>query len=220
MKNYITNFKLSTRFLVEAGLIMVGLIMLSTPFLSNAATLTRQLEIGMSGSDVTDLQTFLAQDRTIYPQGLVTGYFGPLTKSAVSNFQSRNGISTVGRVGPITLAAINAQMGGIVGGVDVSAPFIIGTNASVSNNSATVSWTTSELARGNVFYSTSPLVEYEYPHTVSVSGNTALTDNNLRSNQSVAIGGLSSNTLYFYLVYVSDASGNVSITLPSSFRTN
>ena len=39
------------------------------PTLTEAATLNRQLELGMSGSDVSDLQTFLAQDPTIYPQG-------------------------------------------------------------------------------------------------------------------------------------------------------
>jgi len=71
--------------------------MFGLAFTANAATLTRQLELGMRGDDVSSLQTFLAQDVTIYPQGLVTGYFGSLTKSAVSNFQARNGISTVGR---------------------------------------------------------------------------------------------------------------------------
>ncbi|MCL9971914.1 MAG: peptidoglycan-binding protein, partial [Candidatus Pacebacteria bacterium] len=56
------------------------------PVLTFAATLERQLEVGMTGTDVSALQTYLAADPTLYPQGLVTGYYGFLTKSAVSNF--------------------------------------------------------------------------------------------------------------------------------------
>src|SRR4051812_19343034 len=79
---------------------------------ASAATLTRQLQLGMSGQDVSALQSFLALDSSVYPQGLITGYFGPLTKAAVIRFQTKNGISAVGRVGPITMNAINSQMGG------------------------------------------------------------------------------------------------------------
>src|SRR6185436_11962914 len=85
-----------------------SLAMVALPLVASAATLDRQLEFGMSGSDVSTLQTFLALDTSIYPQGLVTGYFGPLTRAAVINFQAKNGIATVGRVGPITLVALNS----------------------------------------------------------------------------------------------------------------
>jgi peptidoglycan hydrolase-like protein with peptidoglycan-binding domain len=64
----------------------------------------------MSGADVSSLQTFLEKYRTIYPQGMVTGYYGNLTKIAVTNFQKRNNILAIGRVGPVTLLALNAQM--------------------------------------------------------------------------------------------------------------
>src|SRR6185436_15994829 len=103
-------------FLVEAAFFLSAVFAFGVPSVSFADTLNRELQKGMSGSDVSALQTFLAQDNTIYPQGLVTGYFGPLTFSAVSNFQSRNGIATVGRVGPITLAEINRQMASGMGG--------------------------------------------------------------------------------------------------------
>ena len=69
--------------------------------------LTRQLQEGMQGNDVQALQQMLATDPEIYPEGLVTGYFGSMTKRAVQKFQQRAGIDQVGRVGPQTLARIN-----------------------------------------------------------------------------------------------------------------
>ncbi len=66
-----------------------------------------ELEYGMRNDQVKALQRFLAQYPEIYPEGLVTGYFGPLTKLAVKRFQAKYGIRQVGRVGPKTLAKIN-----------------------------------------------------------------------------------------------------------------
>ncbi len=207
---------------ITVGTVALLLMALGAPNLASAAELSRQLEVGMSGADVSALQTFLAQDSTIYPQGLVTGYFGVLTSAAVSNFQSRNGIDNVGRVGPITLAKLNSQMaGGVVGntGADVYAPTITNVAVSKSGNTATISWYTAEAARGKVHYSPSPLTVYEYPHTVDVGGQTAMTDNMVRNTQSVVTGGLVASTTYHYLIHVSDAAGNVSITLPATFQS-
>ncbi len=198
------------------------LVAMAVPLLADAATLlTRQLQQGMSGSDVSVLQSFLAGDVTIYPQGLVTGYYGGLTTSAVSNFQVRNNIPSVGRVGPMTLSAINAQIlaGGISGGGDISAPMIHNAAASANSNSASVNWTTSEAARGVVYYSTSPIILGEHLTSVDVSGQTAMTDTSFRTAQTVGISGLSANTTYYYSIYTVDAAGNVSITWPSTFRT-
>ena len=58
----------------KISLATASLIIMSAPFLASADALYRQLSIGMSGSDVSSLQTFLATDSTIYPQGLVTGH--------------------------------------------------------------------------------------------------------------------------------------------------
>jgi hypothetical protein len=198
---------------------IVTLALLIVPFIGAAATLERQLDLGASGADVSALQSFLAQDRSIYPQGLVTGYFGTLTSAAVSNYQSRNGLNNVGRVGPLTLTAINARIGSGLTGSDVSAPTIFNVALRTGNTFATVSWNTSENAKGVVYYSTSPLTEYELLHSVTISGSVAMTDTALRTAQSVMVSGLQPNTTYYYDVYVTDASGNVSMTMQSSFRT-
>jgi len=69
--------------------------------------LIRHLNYGMRGDDVKLLQEMLATDPDIYPEGLTTGYFGPLTRNAVKRFQKVAGIEQVGIVGPKTTAKIN-----------------------------------------------------------------------------------------------------------------
>jgi phosphodiesterase/alkaline phosphatase D-like protein len=78
---------------------------------------------------------------------------------------------------------------------------------------------TNEQARGVVYYSSSRLSEYENLNSVTIGGATAQTDSNLRTSQDVTLSGLSSNTTYYYDVYVTDASGNVSMTIQNSFTT-
>lgn len=193
------------------------------PSNASAALLTRQLQFGMSGSDVSDLQTFLAIDRTIYPQGLVTGYFGYLTKAAVSNFQVRNGISAVGRVGPQTLPVINSQMGGgpFVGS-DRRAATISSVGLSTSASSATFTWNTDENTSAILYYSASPLALAEggAASSVSISGTSVVSNLDLRGTHSVTINNLQSNTRYYYAILVKDMNGNETITWPSAFSTN
>lgn len=73
---------------------------------------------GSKGNDVTALQNFLkAQGADIYPEGMVTGFYGNLTKAAVAKFQMKYGIVTsasdpgYGNVGPKTRAKINQLLG-------------------------------------------------------------------------------------------------------------
>lgn len=71
------------------------------------------------GGEVTTIQQFLAQDSRLYPEGDVTGYFGPATERAVQRFQRRHGIVTTGDyqstgyggVGPQTRWALKNSCG-------------------------------------------------------------------------------------------------------------
>ncbi len=71
------------------------------------------------GGEVTAIQQFLAQDSRLYPEGDVTGYFGPATERAIQRFQERHGIVSAGdyqstgygRVGPQTRWAIKNSCG-------------------------------------------------------------------------------------------------------------
>lgn len=70
-------------------------------------------DAGTNG-EVTRLQTILAKDTQIYPEGLVTGFYGPATDRAVKRFQLKEGIVTAsstayGLVGPATKAKLLAQ---------------------------------------------------------------------------------------------------------------
>jgi peptidoglycan hydrolase-like protein with peptidoglycan-binding domain len=70
---------------------------------------------GSRGDAVSNLQRALKSDSSIYPEGLVTGYFGPLTENAVKKFQAKNNIVSggdanstgYGAVGPKTNAKLN-----------------------------------------------------------------------------------------------------------------
>ncbi len=201
---------------LKAGLVAVALSIIAIPTLASA-DLSLLLKYGSRGTEVSALQTFLARDNTIYPQGLVTGYFGSLTKSAVSNFQARNGLSHDGIVGPMTRAVINQQMGGVV--LTGGAPTISNVYTTSSRNSVSVNWNTNELAKGVVYYSINPLSTYEYENSVDVSGTTAMTDSSARTLQNVSIQNLQAGTTYYYLIYTTDQAGMVSVTWPTTFTT-
>lgn len=79
---------------------------------------TKFLYKGVKDPEVSDLQTVLKSDSSVYPEGLVTGYFGPLTEAAVKRFQIKYGIVAsedaygAGYVGPKTRAKLNELYGG------------------------------------------------------------------------------------------------------------
>jgi peptidoglycan hydrolase-like protein with peptidoglycan-binding domain len=121
---------------------------------------TAQAGIGSSGTNVSNLQSFLASNPMIYPLGLVTGYFGQLTANAVSNFQAAYDLPVVGRVGPLTLSVINRVM--MMGrGIDISGPDMSGLIARLSPRQVTINWTTNEAASAKVFYDTRPISTME-----------------------------------------------------------
>lgn len=92
----------------------------------SAGVPSRQLELGMRGDDVRKLQQLFTSDPALYPEGLVTGYFGSRTQKALERFQIRHGIvnesdgpralTGFGRLGPRTLAKLQKIVS--VGGVD------------------------------------------------------------------------------------------------------
>ncbi len=69
--------------------------------------LPHTLMTGSRGGEVAMLQGFLL-DQGLFTFPSATGYFGPITKAAVTAFQTKYGIDPVGIVGPITRAKIFA----------------------------------------------------------------------------------------------------------------
>ncbi len=87
--------------LVLAVLLAVSTGAVAAHAQANPLTLGRSLMLGSSGSDVSALQQFL-KEREFFAYPSITGYFGSVTKSAVSSFQQAFGIESVGIAGPIT----------------------------------------------------------------------------------------------------------------------
>lgn len=65
------------------------------------------LKQGDKGENVKMLQQLLASDPTLYPEGTVSGFFGPRTAAAIKRFQKRHGIEQAGNFGPKTLKKFN-----------------------------------------------------------------------------------------------------------------
>lgn len=182
-----------------------------------AAQISGSLSQGSTGADVTTLQTYLASDSTLYPEGLITGYYGALTRAAVVRFQARYGISQTGTVGPLTRAKLNELMGGSPGGVagDVWAPIMTTESVATTSTSATISWTTTEPAQARVYYSTTwPIWPWSTNQGLSAA------DTTMDTSSSITLSGLAPNTLYYYMRESVDPSGNIMWTVASTFRTN
>lgn len=88
-----------------------------SPVLLNAPkfVFTQVLRKGSKGVQVIALQDFFKKDPAIYPEGIVSGYFGPATERAVQHFQKKYGLVTSGSpnttgfgvVGPKTRSKLN-----------------------------------------------------------------------------------------------------------------
>lgn len=82
---------------------------------NTVANFSQNLLPGSRGNAVSNLQRALKADSSIYPEGLVTGYFGPLTENAIRRFQAKHNIVSsgdanttgYGAVGPRTNAKLN-----------------------------------------------------------------------------------------------------------------
>jgi len=70
----------------------------------------KSLKRGMTGDEIKLLQATLAADTTIYPEGLITGLFGPLTEKAVKRFQKENGHKETGEVDLETAGKLNNHL--------------------------------------------------------------------------------------------------------------
>jgi peptidoglycan hydrolase-like protein with peptidoglycan-binding domain len=197
---------------------------------SASAAITSQLDFGDRGSEVTELQTYLSTSPSIYPSGLVTGYFGSLTQAGVQRFQVAQGIVSqgmpattgYGRVGPLTMARINSLLG--FGGQTFfdASPILSNPVVESGDTTATFAWSTNEPTQGQVYWNSSPLQFNEAigpKQQPFVSGTVALDTGGLQTSHMVTISNLQPDTTYYYLVRSVDSTGNMSMVWPKTFRT-
>jgi len=107
--------------LAQIATLQAQLLALQGQPAAGVGMLTKTLRLGMTDPEVSTLQGGLKQDAAVYPQGLVTGYFGPLTRAAVIKFQEKYASEILtplglargtGLVGAATRAKFNALYGG------------------------------------------------------------------------------------------------------------
>ncbi len=187
------------------------------------AAVTTTLSPGDNNPQVVELQSFLSTDTSVYPEGLVTGFYGDLTTAAVERFQCKYDIvcsgspetTGYGRVGPVTLAKIQNLQGTGGSGVsgDVSAPIIYYSSIAVTptSNGASLVWTTSEASRSRVMYGS------YWPFLYATAPSFA--DPSFNSTSALVMTGLLPNTTYYYTLESVDASGNLQWTSERSFKT-
>lgn len=215
-------------------LTVCALVMTAFAFASAQTTagISAQMSPGDSGAQVTALQHFLAADDSVYPEGLITGYYGSLTTAAVQRYQCKEGVvcqgdvatTGYGRVGPATLAKIEEQEGTLPGGgttvttpsypsssSDVWAPVISAPMVATSSTSATIHWNTNEPAHDRVMYGT------VWPFLYATAQSSA--DTTFDMSGDALLSGLTPSTKYYYVLESVDASGNLQWSINHSFVT-
>lgn len=208
-------------FLLTLPLVIVPSLVSATTF----SPINAQVEYGSRGDNVVRLQTFLAANTSVYPEGLITGFYGALTEKAVRAFQELYNIAAVGRVGPITLAKINALINtNTWGDKSLRAPTLSQVTKNVGRDAVTFSWNTDEPTTAKVFYDEN-FVQMDWgnidsSNLRSLTGSIALGDGVLRTNNTISILGLKPNTTYHYILVATDSDGNVSVFSPNeTFKT-
>jgi len=95
---------------VIAALTLAGVIVSTSPIVSQAALGDQTLRQGMNHQDVKQLQQTLKNKG--YFKGNTTTYFGTVTTSAVRSFQRKNGLAADGIVGKGTYAKLGVSAKG------------------------------------------------------------------------------------------------------------
>lgn len=78
------------------------LVTLLAPAFSVSAQTSASIGRGARGDEVRSLQEALKSSPSIYPEGLVTGYYGPLTEKAVKKLQREYNLSETGIFDSVT----------------------------------------------------------------------------------------------------------------------
>lgn len=214
MKNKLWNSK------ITLSLLALALVFTSSSVALAASPVVSQMGVGASGAGVSNLQSFLASNPSIYPEGMVTGYFGQLTARAVSNFQIAYDLPDVGRVGPFTMATLNRVIAA-GRGIDVSGPQLSSVTVNrLATRTASVSWNTNEPASAKVFYDTRPITTYEASQNFTapvINAAFATVNSSFSNSQTITLQDLNPGQMYYYIVQSTDPSGNVSVSTQGSF---
>lgn len=112
-------------FLGLMGSFAFALALIAIPTSAQVTTFSQiggtTMKVGSRGENVRALQQFVASNSDIYPAGLVTGYFGSMTKAAIVQFQLAYDLVADGIAGPATKNKANSIINA-GRGIDIYAP--------------------------------------------------------------------------------------------------
>lgn len=210
---------------------------INPPGLSNALnklqciSLNRNLVRGAQGDDVRQLQQSLIGEGDLDSDS-ATGFFGPKTEKALQKWQAKRGIVATGTpattgfgsVGPRTRTILANCFGNGNGNgtgtstppttpSDLTTPLISSiTIGDIGSTTATISWTTNELATSKVYYGT----------TAPLDLSTALNAGSASSTFAhiVTLSGLTGSTTYYAVLESKDPSNNTATSSQQMFTTN
>lgn len=94
----------------EAGKIQSTIVKKSSAPQTTRYSFTDALEIGDTGIEVQHLQQILKEHPDLYPQKLVTSYFGVYTRSAIMKFQRESGLVDTGVADERTTSLLNNRI--------------------------------------------------------------------------------------------------------------
>lgn len=83
-------------------LIPISLISFAQSAIPEKKIFSRELKIGDSDLEVKYLQSILKSDPEIYPEGLISGYYGSRTEAAVRRLQARYSLPVTGQLNKAT----------------------------------------------------------------------------------------------------------------------
>lgn len=176
------------------------------------AVFVSALKIGSKGAEVMALQSLLKGQNNIYPEGLITGYYGPATQRAILRLQKVNGLEQVGFVGPKTRALLNKIAS--EGGQNYSYlyPQIIELNAtSTGPNHMYVFWSSNKPTTGELFYATQTPLASTTPWVYLETSRSLTHATNLNN--------LATGTTYYFQVKITDQFGVSSTSTEKSITT-
>lgn len=211
--------------------------------------LLTDLQEGMSGSDVRALQEMLAKDRSIYPEGKITGYYGKHTREAVKRYLKKHGSLPK----PCEVYDNSKTWNNGVGwgsykekpgkgrGRDhddddedddhykrVKNPCVPGSGTTTPPTTDTTAPTISSIAVASItstgasitFTTNEQAITRLFVGTTSPVGTTtSVWQDALSTTHTASLTGLTANTVYYYVVEAKDAAGNKTLSAQGSFTT-
>lgn len=155
--------------------------------------LINSLAKGTRSDEVKTLQTLLAKNSRIYPEGYITGYYGVLTSAAVERFKNAHAVPSI---------FVES----------ISTPRIFGIAATNTPTTMTIVWKTDVPTSAKIWWGSPGPLDSERMTPVSTF---ALS----KDHSAKFVGGIFSSTTYAFIIAVSDADGNTSTTTEQIYLT-